>query len=121
MQILNTSWLLPLLGLLTTPAIANEPWYDHRDYRYETRLDRQHGRIERGIHSGKLTPEESKHLLDRQRRTEKLARKFTRDGYLNLVERLTLRHQLDQNSRRIFRLKHNGRFEYSEVRQHQSP
>lgn len=117
MKIRNTHWLLALLSLLAMPAIASEPWYDHRDYRYGNRLDRQHSRIEHGIRSGKLTRKEGKYLADRQRQTDQLARQFTRDGYLNLVERLTLRHQLDRNSRRIYRLKHNGRYEYPGVRQ----
>ena len=112
MKLHKAFWVLPLLGMLATPAIADRYYDDgyHHANRLEHRIDRQHRRIERGIHSGELTRKESKRLHKRLRQIAKLKRRYTRDGFLDRHERRKLHSKLNAVSNRIYRLKHNDRY-----------
>lgn len=107
MKLRNLIGILPLVGLLSMPAIADR---DYRENRFEQRIDRQHDRIRHGIRNGELTRKEAKKLRRENRHIAKLERKFTRDGRLDRNERRTLRRELDQASRKIRKLKHNDRY-----------
>lgn len=113
MKTLKTIFLIPLLGLLAMPALADRA-HGHADggpqHRYDYRQERQHDRIRHGIRSGELTRKEAKRLLKQQRHIAKLERRFERDGHLDRHERRTLRRKLDSASQRIYRLKHNDRY-----------
>ena len=112
MKISKILWIVPLLGMLAMPAMADDDDNDghYRYNRFEHRLDRQHGRIQHGIRNGELTRKEAKRLREQQRHIAKLERRFQRDGYLDRHERRTLRRELDHASQRIYRLKHNDRY-----------
>lgn len=113
MKMLKTITLIPLLGLLAMPALADRA-HGHADgdrqHRYDYRQERQHDRIRHGIRSGELTRKEAKSLRKQQRHIARLERRFERDGHLNRYERRTLRRELDSASQRIYRLKHNDRY-----------
>ena len=111
MKLHKALWVLPLLGMLATPAVADR--YHDNDYHnrvFEQRIDRQHRRLEQGIRSGELTRKEVKRLRKQLRHIAKLERRYTRDGYLDRHERRKLRHKLNVASNRIYRLKHNDRY-----------
>ena len=99
--------VLPLIGLLSMPAIADD---DYREYRFEQRIDRQKDRIRHGVKNGELTRKEAKKLRRQNRHIAKLERRFTRDGHLDRYERRTLRQELNQANRKIRKLKHNDRY-----------
>ena len=102
------------LGVLAMPAQAehNPPKHDRYD-RIEQRLDNQRYRIRDGIDSGELTRKEARRLRKQQRYIARLKRKFMRDGYLDRYEFRELKHELNRASKRIYRMKHNGRYRYS--------
>ena len=108
MKTAKTLWLVILLGVFAAPVMADDD--DHHYNRFERRLDRQHMRIEGGVKSGALTRKEAKRLRKQQRHIAKLERRFERDGHFDRYERRTLQSELDQASKRIYRLKHNDRY-----------
>lgn len=101
--------LIPLIGLIATPVLADHDRY-HPQGKIEQRLDRQHWRIKQGVRSGELTRKEARSLRRQQRRISRLERRFSSDGWLDRGERHELRDKLDRASDRIYRLKHNDRY-----------
>ena len=74
------------------------------------KADQQH-RIAQGVHSGQLTPRETAHL-ERQEGAinhEEHAMRAQNNGHLTAQDRRTIHHQQNQESRRIYRDKHNAR------------
>ena len=119
MKIQKTLWTVVFLGMLTMPAWADRDHYDgYYDNRFEQRQDRQHRRIQKGIRSGELTRKEAQRLRKQQRRIEKMADRFTYDGYLDRRERRELKRRLNAASDRIYRLKHNDRYRFDRKRRH---
>ena len=104
MKLRNLIGILPLVGVLSMPAIADD---DYRHHRFEERIDRQHDRIRHGVKNGELTRKEAKQLRRQHRHITKLERRFSRDGRLDRYERRTLRRELDAAGKKIRRLKHN--------------
>ena len=92
--------------LMVLPAYAGRY---HDDDRFQSRLERQHERIEAGVESGKLTRKEVGMLHKQKRRIRSMARKFREDDVLSRKERRKLKKQLDRRSELIWELKHNHR------------
>jgi len=74
------------------------------------RLQNQKARIRQGIHSGELTRGEAKSAIHS---TKRIARRAAIDrakhgGHLTPTEKNHLQSRLNKNSRKIYRLKHNG-------------
>jgi hypothetical protein len=77
--------------------------------RVERREVRQHARIREGVQSGQLTRPEARRLRAGQRHVARMERRTDRDGVVTMRERNRLERAQDHQSRRIYRLKHNGR------------
>ncbi len=107
MNFTKTIALIPILGLLAAPVLAER---DHD--RFDRRQDRQHSRIEQGVRGGELTRKETKVLRKEQRHVDRLERKFKRDGHLDRFERRTLKREYDHAGGHIRKLKHNDRYRY---------
>jgi hypothetical protein len=75
----------------------------------DRREARQHLRIHRGYENGQLTRGERMRLNAGQMRVRGMERRMKADGRLDIRERVRLHRALDRQSRRIYRLKHNGR------------
>ena len=84
---------------------------------FECRLDRrqarQNARIHDGWVKGDLTGHERRKLAKRQRHIERMERRFGADGKLTRAERKRLIRALDRTSDKIYRLKHNDRYQHS--------
>jgi hypothetical protein len=77
--------------------------------RVDRREARQQARIGQGVRSGRLTPGETIRLERGQRRVDRAERVAKADGRVSPRERARLNRMQDRQSRRIYRLKHNGR------------
>lgn len=77
--------------------------------RTDTRQGNQIERIEDGIAEGDLTRGEARRLLSGQRHVNRLERRTHADGVVTGGERLRLERAQDNQSGRIWRLRHNGR------------
>lgn len=77
--------------------------------RVDRREARQHARIQQGVRSGELTPEEAARLRAGQGHVRRMERRAKSDGVVTPGERVRLDHAQDRQSRRIARLKHNDR------------
>jgi hypothetical protein len=86
-------------------------------YCFECRVDkrqfRQHKRIRDGWVNGDLTRHEHKKLKKQQFRIERMERRFGADGKFTQAERKRLVRALDRSSDRVYRLKHNDRYQRS--------
>ena len=77
-------------------------------------IDRREWRQSRRIHDGvrdrDLTRGEARRLWAGQRRIHRMERRRWNDGRLGMRDRYRLHQALDRQSRRIDRMRHNGRF-----------
>lgn len=89
-------------GAAAAPAFADR--VDKRQYK-------QAERIEHGIRNGTLTKREAKRLRNDQREISYLERLFRMDGFLSRKERNFLNEKQNQAGKRIFKLKHNDRYQ----------
>lgn len=77
--------------------------------RIDNRQVRQRARIHQGVRSGELTRQEARRLRVGQRHVARMEQRAERDGRLSAAERCRIERAQDLQSRRIYRLKHNGR------------
>ncbi len=86
------------------PALAgtNEPVIRQRE-------QNQQNRIDQGVGSGQLTPNEAGRLEAQQARIRQRESRMKADGNLTASERRRLTRQQNRASRNIYRLKHNAR------------
>jgi hypothetical protein len=75
--------------------------------RIDQREANQERRIEQGEKSGALTPREAARLEKGQSRVDKMEKKAMADGKVSAKERRRIEHAQDQQSRRIYREKHD--------------
>ena len=110
---------LVLAAPLTTSAQAQSSrHYGYHDVRHgntytpgiDRRIRRQNRRIRRGRDFGDLTRGEYFRLKYRLFRIKNARRYAKIDGYVSRGERRRLHRMLDRNSRRINRLRNNGRY-----------
>ncbi len=90
-------------------AIAGIASANTRTPRVDRREARQQARIGHGVESGRLTPGETIRLENGQRRVYRAERNAKADGHVSPAERARLNRMQNRQSRRIHRLKHNGR------------
>ena len=71
----------------------------------------QQRRIGNGVRSGQMTAGETAHVEHQERAINREERNMRAqdNGHLTRSDRATLQHQQNQESRRIYRDKHNGR------------
>jgi len=75
--------------------------------RIDKRQANQERRIEQGERSGALNQKEAARLEKGQARVQKMEDKATADGKVTKKERRRIEHAQDQQSRRIYREKHD--------------
>jgi hypothetical protein len=90
------------LGSLPVLAQTNSPWIDQREAN-------QQNRINQGVNSGKITPQEYNHLENRQNRIITAENQMKADGHYTPAERARTWRMLNRSSRQIYRDKHNNR------------
>ena len=95
------------LVLVTTLAGAASAGTDTP--RVDRRQVVQRARMRQGVQSGQLTPREARHLRKSERHIRRMERRAKADGVVTPGERARLNHAQNRESRRIHRLKHNGR------------
>lgn len=75
----------------------------------QERIEEQQRRIDQGIASGELTPEEAARLQENLNRIKAEEAALKADGRLTARERARLHRELDINSAKIYKKKHNPR------------
>lgn len=75
----------------------------------DTRQHRQEHRIQQGVNSRALTRGEANALERGQNRIQRMENRVTMDGVVTNRERARLNAAQNHQSRKIYRLKHNGR------------
>ncbi len=70
---------------------------------------RQHKRIKQGVKSGEITKAEAINLRKGQQEIRQEKREAKADGVVTPAEKQEIRKDQRQQSRKIFRKKHNGR------------
>ena len=99
---MNKSFLFAAVAVMATaPVLAGTPRLDHREAH-------QANRIHNGLANGELTRPEARRLgagQVHQRRAEARAKS---DGVVTTRERAHLQHEANQQSRRIYRQKHDA-------------
>lgn len=73
----------------------------------DKRQANQEARIQQGAQSGQLTPKEASKLERGQAHVQKMEDKAKADGTVTAKERKRLQHAQDQQSRKIYREKHD--------------
>ena len=99
------------LTLAPAAILAQTPTPGQNDYNVNQRKGDQQQRIGQGVQSGQLTPGETSHLEHQEAGINKEERgmRAQDNGHLTKTDRKTLHQQQNQESRRIYRDKHNGR------------
>lgn len=96
----KTLMLAALAVVVTAPVLAGTP-------RYDARQSHQHERIETGIQNGELTARETRRLAAGQVHLDRVERRAKADGVVTARERVHMQHEANQQSRRIYRQKHD--------------
>ena len=112
MRLMNLANVALLAALAVAPAVtfAQTPTPGRNDHNINQRKGDQQRRIGNGVRSGQLTAGETAHL-ERQERginREERGMRAQDNGHLTRQDRATLHKQQNQESRRIYRDKHNG-------------
>jgi hypothetical protein len=74
------------------------------------RQKRQHKRIEKGVRSGELTPEEAGKLKAEEADIQAKREKALADGKMTKKERRQIRHEQNQTGHEIRKDKHNSQY-----------
>ena len=103
---MKKSTLLASLGLALSLAMAGSvsagtPRADHREHN-------QRARIQNGVASGELTRPETRRLAAGQVHVHNVEARAKSDGVVTARERAHLQHEANQQSRRIYRQKHDA-------------
>jgi len=98
--------LLAGIGLALSVTIAGAASADTP--RYDARQQNQRERIYNGVGSGELTMRETRRLAGGQVHLNRVERRVEADGVVTGRERVHLQHEANQQSRRIYRQKHDA-------------
>ncbi|MBF0137077.1 MAG: hypothetical protein H7833_17070 [Magnetococcus sp. DMHC-1] len=74
----------------------------------QKRMQNQDQRIDQGVKSGQLTPQETSKLEAQQAKIKQDEARMKEDGKLTKAERNKLRHEQNRASQNIYRKKHNA-------------
>jgi hypothetical protein len=100
-------------AILAMPAlmVAQTPTPGRNDHNINQRKNDQQQRIGNGVKSGQLTAGETSRLEHQEKgiNREEHGMRAQDNGHLTKQDRQTIHHQQNQESRRIYRDKHNGR------------
>lgn len=92
-----------IISALALPALAQT----QSTPRIDTRQANQERRIEQGQKSGALTGKEADRLEKGQAHVQKMENRAVADGKVTKKERHRIQHAQDQQSKRIYRQKHD--------------
>ena len=110
---MNLTKLALVASLTLAPAaiFAQTPTPGQHDYNINQRKENQQDRIAQGVKSGQLTAGETSRLEHQEAGINKEERgmRAQDNGHLTKADRQTLHQQQNQESRRIYRDKHNGK------------
>ncbi|MDQ2835592.1 MAG: hypothetical protein M3Y50_17990 [Acidobacteriota bacterium] len=114
---MNVTRLALIATLALTPSLvfaqatAPAPTPGQHDHNINQRKENQQDRIGQGVKSGQLTAGETSHLEHQEAGINKEERgmRSQDNGHLTRQDRKTLHQQQNQESRRIYRDKHNAR------------
>jgi len=99
---MNKSIIFAALAVIATaPVLADTPRLDAREAQ-------QAGRIYNGVASGELTRPEARRLAAGQVHLRRVEARAKSDGVVTGRERAHLQHEANQQSRRIYRQKHDA-------------
>jgi hypothetical protein len=99
---MNKTFLFAALAVIASaPVLAGTPRLDHREAR-------QVNRIHDGVGSGELTRREARRLGAGQVHLRRAEARAKSDGVVTARERAHLQHEANQQSRRIYRHKHDA-------------
>jgi hypothetical protein len=99
---MNKSILIAALALVATaPVMAGTPRLDQREAN-------QVNRIHNGVNNGELTRPEARRLGAGQVHLRRAEARAKSDGVVTARERAHLQHEANQQSRRIYRQKHDA-------------
>lgn len=103
--------LAPFAVYAQTAAPTPTPTPGKHDWNINQRKENQQDRISQGVKSGQLTAGETAHLEKQESaiNKEERAMKAQNNGKLTAQDRRTIHRQQNQESRRIYRDKHNAR------------
>jgi hypothetical protein len=103
---MKNSTLLAGIGLALSMAMAGAANADAP--RFDARQHNQRARIVNGVKSGELTMRETRRLAGGQVHLNRVERRAEADGVVTGRERAHLQHEENQQSRRIYRQKHDA-------------
>jgi hypothetical protein len=103
---MKNSTLLAGIGLALSLAIAGTA--SAGTPRYDARQHNQRERISNGVRSGELTRRETRHLAAGQVHLNRVEHRAKADGVVTARERAHMQHEENQQSRRIYRQKHDA-------------
>jgi hypothetical protein len=106
---LVTAVLASALFIAPAALLAQTPTPGANDYNINQRKADQQARIAQGVHSGQLTPHQTSHLEHQESgiNHEEHAMRAQDNGHLTGQDRKTIHAQQNQESRRIYRDKHD--------------
>lgn len=107
---ISAATLFAFLGLGLLPLQANAQSNHPRVNEVNHRLADQNARIRRGVRSGQLTHREAEslRLKDAKVRYQEQRDRILHHGHLTRHEDVRLNHELNHDSRSIYRDKHNS-------------
>lgn len=96
--------------LVALPAVGSAQTTQSERHHINARRENQQDRIAQGVKSGQLTAGETAKIEHQERgiNREERGMRAEDNGYLTAQDRRTLATQQNQESRRIYRDKHNG-------------
>jgi hypothetical protein len=105
-----TAILASALFIAPAAMFAQTPTPGAHDYNINQRKVDQQDRIANGVRSGQLTPRETAHLEHQEAgiNREERAMRAQDNGHLTKQDRRVIHTQQNQESRRIYRDKHNA-------------
>jgi hypothetical protein len=103
---MKKSTLLAALGLAVSIAMAGAA--SAGTPRLDRRENHQAGRIYNGVANGELTRPETRRLAAGQVHLRRAEARAKSDGTVTAAERAHLQHEANQQSRRIYRQKHDA-------------
>jgi hypothetical protein len=98
---MKKSIVVALVLVATAPAFAGTPRMDAREHH-------QRARIHNGVASGELTRPEARRLAAGQVHLNHVEARAKSDGVVTNRERAWMQHEANQQSRRIYRQKHDA-------------
>jgi hypothetical protein len=97
----KSALFVALAIIASTSAFAGTP-------RYDARQANQRERIANGVGNGELTMRETRRLAAGQVHLNRVERRAKSDGVVTTRERAHMQHEENQQSRRIYRQKHDS-------------